>query len=153
MFSAEIWEISEFSSEKIPYLVVKIFGVAIARRLSIANTRRIWFCFCQTSVNSKISANLLLRRLSIAKLRLISYWQTSFLNYPVQSQIERYDWELFAIAFAVSICFGMNPSKVNFDQEKIRKYLENKNKNKQKKKKTCNFPFNINSNWKKKKKK
>ena len=33
------------------------------------------------------------------------------------------DCGLFAIAFAVAICFGMNPSKVIFIQEKMRRHL------------------------------
>ena len=48
--------------------------------------------------------------------------------------------------------FGMNPSKVNFDQEKIRSHLIQCLEIKLKKKK-CDFPFNINSAWKIEKKK
>ena len=54
---------------------------------------------------------------------------------------------VIATAFAVAICFEMNPSKVIFVQEKMRSHLieclENQN--------FCNFPFNINTNWKKEK--
>ena len=80
------------------------------------------------------------------------FHKLAFLKCPVQSQIGGNDCELFAIAFAVSICFGMNPSKEIFDQEKMRSNLIQCFEN------IffffffffCNFLFNINSNWKKK---
>ena len=45
------------------------------------------------------------------------------------------------------ICFGMNPSKLIFVQDKMRSHLISCLENK----KFSNFPFNINTNWKKKK--
>ena len=44
--------------------------------------------------------------------------QLYFLKCPVQNQIGGAECGLFAIAFAVAICFGMNPSKVIFVQKK-----------------------------------
>lgn len=73
--------------------------------------------------------------------------QLHFLKCPVQNQIGSADCGLFAIAFAVAICFGMNPSKVIFVQEKMRSHLIECLENNF----FCNFPFNINTNWKKKK--
>ena len=66
---------------------------------------------------------------------------------PVQHQAGGSDCGLFAIAFAVALCFGLNPFKLSFQQHKMGDYLlhclaENK---------FTNFPFNINPNWKKKK--
>ena len=66
---------------------------------------------------------------------------------PVQHQAGGSDYGLFAIAFAVALCFGLSPSKLNFQQHKMGDYLlhclaENK---------FTNFLFNINPNWKKKK--
>ena len=66
---------------------------------------------------------------------------------PVQHQAGGSDCGLFAIAFAVALCFGLNPSKLNFQQHKMGDHLlhclaENK---------FTNFPFIINPNWKKKK--
>ena len=66
---------------------------------------------------------------------------------PVQHQAGGSDCGLFAIAFAVALCFGLNPSKLNFQQHKMGDHFlhclaENK---------FTNFPFNINPNWKKKK--
>ena len=54
---------------------------------------------------------------------------------------------MFSIAFAVALCFGLNPAKLIFNQEKMREHLlycilEQK---------FNNFPFSINTNWKKKK--
>ena len=69
-----------------------------------------------------------------------------FLNWPVQNQMGGADCGLFAIAFAVAICFGMKPSIVIFIQEKMRCHLIECLKNET----FCNFPFSINTNWKKK---
>lgn len=57
------------------------------------------------------------------------------------------DCGLFAIAFAVSLCLGMNPSKFIYDQEKMRRHLIECLESQ----KFSNFPFSINTNWKKKK--
>ena len=73
--------------------------------------------------------------------------QLHFLKCPVQNQVGGVDCGLFAIAFAVAICFGMNPSKLIFVQDKMRSHLISCLENK----KISNFPFNINTNWKKKK--
>lgn len=70
-----------------------------------------------------------------------------FLKCPVQNQVGATDCGLFAIAFAVALCFGMNPSKAIFAQEKMRAHLIECLENQ----KFSNFPFNINTNWKKKK--
>ena len=53
----------------------------------------------------------------------------------------------FAIAFAVALCFGLNPSKLIFEQSKMRDHLLHcLNENE-----FTNFPFSINPMWKKKK--
>ena len=59
---------------------------------------------------------------------------------PVQHQAGGSVCGLFAIAFAVALCFGLKPSKLNFQQHKMREYLlhclaENE---------FTNFPFSIN---------
>ena len=66
---------------------------------------------------------------------------------PVQRQVGGSDCGVFSIAFAVALCFGLNPAKLIFNQEKMREHLlycilEQK---------FNNFPFSINTNWKKKK--
>lgn len=72
--------------------------------------------------------------------------QVKFHRYPVQNQIGASDCGLFAIAFAVSICLGSNPSKFIYEQDKMRAHLID-----------CllnpfnNFPFSVNTNWKKRK--
>ena len=53
---------------------------------------------------------------------------------------------VFAIAFAVAFCFGLNPTKLIFDQSKLRTHLITCLS-----KKNSNFPFSINTNWKKRK--
>ena len=70
-----------------------------------------------------------------------------FQNIPVQHQVGGADCGLFAIAFAVSLCNGLNPEKLIFNQDKMRQHLI-----------SCleaqffsNFPFSINTNWRKKK--
>ena len=68
-----------------------------------------------------------------------------FQKYPVQNQVGCSDCGLFAIAFAVPICLGMNPSKFIYDQEKMRRNLSECLENK----KNSNFPFSVNTNWKK----
>lgn len=42
---------------------------------------------------------------------------------PVQHQIGGSDCGLFAIAFAVALCFGLNPAKLIFNQEKMREHF------------------------------
>ena len=46
-----------------------------------------------------------------------------FQKCPVQNQEGGSDCGLFAIAFAVSICLGINPSKFIYDQENMRRHL------------------------------
>ena len=53
----------------------------------------------------------------------------------------------FAIAFAVALCFGLNPSKLIFEQNKMRDHLLHCLKENE----FTNFPFSINPIWKKKK--
>ena len=66
---------------------------------------------------------------------------------PVQRQVGGTECGLFAIAFAVSLSFGLNPAKLIFDQNKMRAHLISCFTKQQ----FSNFPFNINTNWKKKK--
>ena len=68
-----------------------------------------------------------------------------FQKCPVQNQVGCPDCGLFAIAFAVSICLGMNPSKFIYDQEKTRRNLTECLENKI----FGNFPLSVNTNWKK----
>ena len=70
-----------------------------------------------------------------------------FQKCPVQNQVGGSDCGLFAIAFAVSICLGVNPSKFIYDQENMRRHLTECLENQ----KFSNFPFSVNTNWKKKK--
>ena len=73
--------------------------------------------------------------------------QLIFQKCPSQNQAGGSDCGLFAIAFAVSICLGTNPSKFVYDQRKMRPHLIECLENQ----KFCNFPFSINTNWNKKK--
>ena len=66
---------------------------------------------------------------------------------PVQRQVGGTECGLFAIAFAVALCLGLNPAKLIFEQSKMRTHLI-----------SCileqtftNFPFSTNTNMKKKK--
>ena len=68
-----------------------------------------------------------------------------FQKCPVQNQVGGSDCGLFAMAFAVSICLGVNPSKFIYDQEKMRRHLTECLENQ----KFSNFPFSVNTNWKK----
>ena len=70
-----------------------------------------------------------------------------FQKCPVQNQVGGSDGGQFAIAFAVSICLGMNPSKFIYNQENMRRHLTECLENQ----KLSNFPFSVNTNWKKKK--
>ena len=54
---------------------------------------------------------------------------------------------MFAIAFAVSICLGTNPSKFIYDQTKMRPHVNECLEDQ----KFCNFQFRVNTNWNKKK--
>ena len=66
---------------------------------------------------------------------------------PVQRQIGGTECGLFAIAFAVALSFGLNPTKLIFEQHKMREHLISCFSDKQ----FSNFPFSINTNWKRKK--
>ena len=66
---------------------------------------------------------------------------------PVQHQAGGSDCGLFAIAFAVALCFGLNPSKLIFEQSKMRDHLLHCLKENE----FTNFSFSINPMWKKKK--
>ena len=70
-----------------------------------------------------------------------------YIHTYIQNQVGGSDCGLFAIAFAVSICLGMNPSKFIYDQENMRRHLIECIENQ----KFSNFPFSVNTNWKKKK--
>lgn len=63
---------------------------------------------------------------------------------PVQHQIGGSDCGLFAIAFAVALCFGLNPAKLIFNQECTMPYFALQT--------FSNVPFSVNINRKKKKK-
>ena len=65
----------------------------------------------------------------------------------MQHQAGGSDCGLFAIAFAVALCFGLNPSKLIFEQSKMRDHLLHCLKENE----FTNFPFSINPMWKKKK--
>ena len=66
---------------------------------------------------------------------------------PVQRQVKGTECGVFAIAFAVALSFGLNPTKLIFDQSKMRTHLITCLSQKQ----FSNFPFSINTNWKKRK--
>ena len=66
---------------------------------------------------------------------------------PVQRQVGGTECGVFAIAFAVALSFGLNPTKLIFDQSKMRTHLITCLSQKQ----FSNFPFSINTNWKKRK--
>ena len=69
-----------------------------------------------------------------------------YIHTYTQNQVGGSDCGLFAIAFAVLICLGMNPSKFIYDQENMRRHLIECIENQ----KFSNFPFSVNTNWKKK---
>ena len=83
-----------------------------------------------------------------ANLGLLLYRDThTRVHTYIQNQVGCSDCGLFAIAFAVSICLGMNPSKFIYDQENMRRHLIECIENQ----KFSNFLFSVNTNWKKKK--
>ena len=66
---------------------------------------------------------------------------------PVQRQAGGTEYSLFAIAFAVALGLGFNPTKLLFKQESMRGHLIDCLT----KQEFSNFPFSINTNWRKKK--
>ena len=66
---------------------------------------------------------------------------------PVQRQAGGTEYGLFAIAFAVALGLGFNPTKLLFKQESMRGHLIDCLT----KQEFSNFPFSINTNWRKKK--
>ena len=66
---------------------------------------------------------------------------------PVQRQAGGTECGLFAIAFAVALGLGYNPTKLLFKQESMRGHLIDCLT----KQEFSNFPFSINTNWRKKK--
>ena len=66
---------------------------------------------------------------------------------PVQCQAGGTECGLFAIAFAVALGLGFNPTKLLFKQESMRGHLIDCLT----KQEFSNFPFSINTNWRKKK--
>ncbi len=70
-----------------------------------------------------------------------------FNNVPVQKQIGGSDCGLYAIAFATTVCLGLNPGQLLFEQDKMRAHLRTCLENG----KFTIFLYKINTNWSKKK--
>ena len=83
-----------------------------------------------------------------SKPQILSILKHKFVKFhmiPVQRQVGGTECGVFAIAFAVALSFGLNPTKLIFDQSKMRTHLITCLSQKQ----FSNFPFSI--NWKKRK--
>lgn len=75
------------------------------------------------SLNLKISRSLLLQIAAMFKPADITVSKLYVNRLPVQQQTGTLDCGLFAIAFAVELCNGEDPSKMVFIQEKMRDHL------------------------------
>ena len=87
-------------------------------------------------------------KLQIANILKPTGKNIKFTIIPVQRQAGGTECGLFAIAFAVALGLGFNPTKLLFKQESMRGYLIDCLT----KQEFSNFPFSINTNWRRKKK-
>ena len=107
---------------KLKHLLLKLFEITISYHSSGVNTLQCHFMY--NNLKSFVS-----------RCECVSCFDNSS------------DCGLFAIAFAVALCFGLNPSKLIFEQGEMRDHLLNCLKENE----FTNFPFSINPMWKKKK--
>ena len=75
------------------------------------------------SSSLKITCSLLLQIASMFKPLDMTTCQLQIKQLPVQQQIGTLDCGLFAIAFAVELCKGTDPTKMVFLQDKMRDHL------------------------------